>query len=93
MLDRVKSTPGHAVVATPFGAMTLEGYLPTRVVELTVHTCDLSAALHREAAVPPDAAAATFAVLGALAAADASAAPALLALTGRRPLPPGYSLM
>ena len=93
VLERVRSAPGQAVVATPFGVMTLEGYLPTRIVELTVHTCDLTAALHLDPAVPTDAAAASFAVLGALAAGQGSAAPALLALTGRRPLPPGYSLM
>jgi hypothetical protein len=93
VLERVRSAPEHAVMATPFGVMTLEGYLPTRIVELTVHTCDLAAALDLDAAVPTDAAAASFAVLGALAAGQGSAAPALLALTGRRPLPPGYSLM
>jgi len=93
VIERVRSAPGHAVAATPFGVMTLEGYLPTRIVELTVHTCDLAAALHLDPTVPPDAAAVTFTVLGALAAAQGSAAPALLALTGRRPLPPGYSLM
>lgn len=93
VLDRVRSAPGHAVVVTPFGVMTLEGYLPTRIVELTVHTCDLAAALHLDPTVPPDAAAATFTVLGALAAAQGSTAPALLALTGRRPLPRGFSLM
>lgn len=62
-------------------------------MELTVHTCDLAAALDQPIAVPPDAAAATFAVLGSLAAADGSAGPALLALTGRPPLAPGFSLM
>ena len=73
--------------------MTLESYLPTRIVELTVHTCDLAGALHLRSSVPADAAAATFGVLGALAAAKGNAAPALLALTGRQSLPPGYSLM
>ncbi len=93
VIERVRSAPEDSVVHTPFGVMTLQAYLPTRIVELTVHTCDLATALHLDPAVPPDAAATTFAVLGALAAAESSAAPALLALTGRRPLPPGYSLM
>lgn len=91
--ERIRSAPGHAVVATPFGVMTLESYLPTRIVELTVHTCDLAAALHLDPTVPPDAATATFTALGAVAAGRGSAAPVLLALTGRRPLPPGFSLM
>lgn len=93
VLARVADADRNAIVATPFGVMTLEGYLPARVVELSVHTCDLAAALGVEASVPPEAAQVTFAVLGSLAVASNSTAPALLALTGRQPLPPGYSLM
>lgn len=73
--------------------MTLEDYLPTRVVELAVHTCDLAAAVGVEADVPLEVARIAFAALGELAASESSAATALLALTGRRPLPEGYSLM
>lgn len=93
VLDRVAGASEHARVVTPFGAMTLEGYLPTRVVELTVHTCDLAAAVHLRATVPADAAGFAFVALGALAAADGRAAPVLLALTGRRSLPEGFSLV
>lgn len=92
-LARVADADDDAMVITPFGVMTLEGYLPTRVVELSVHTCDVAEALGIEAAVPPEVAQVAFAVLGSLAAASNSAAPALLALTGRRSLPQGYSLM
>lgn len=90
---RVRATPAGALVCTPFGMMTLEGYLPTRTLELTVHTCDLAAALGVSADVPRSAAADAFAVVGDLAAAQGTASAALLALTGRRALPAGYSLL
>lgn len=89
----VRAAPATALVRTPFGTMTLEGYLPSRTLELTVHTCDLAAALGVTADVPREAAAAAFAVIGGLAAAQGTASAALLALTGRRPLPVGYSVL
>jgi len=90
--ERVRAAPAGALVRTPFGMMTLEGYLPTRTLELTVHTCDLAAALGISADVPRAAAADTFTVVGGLAAAQGRASAALLALTGRRVLPAGYSV-
>lgn len=93
VVARVGATEEGALVATAFGVMAVEAYLPTRVVELVVHTCDLAAALHVEAVVPADAARVAFAALGSLAAASGSADRALLALTGRRALPEGYSLV
>jgi hypothetical protein len=91
--ELVRAAPATAIVRTPFGSMTLQGYLPTRTLELTVHTCDLAAALGVPAAVPPDAAAETFALIGGLAAAQGTASSALLALTGRGPLPTGFSVL
>jgi len=82
-----------AVVRTPFGTMTLPGYLRTRTLELSVHTCDLAAALGVSADVPHDAVADAFAVIGGLAGAKGTASAALLALTGRLPLPTGYSVL
>jgi hypothetical protein len=90
---RVRAAPATSLVRTPFGTMTLEGYLPTRTLELTVHTCDLAAALGVDADVPHDAVAATFAVIGRLAAERGTASQVLLALTGRRRLPVGYSVL
>jgi len=91
--ERVRAAPATALVRTPFGTMTLEGYLPTRTFELTVHTCDLAAALSVSANVPPGAVADAFAVIGGLAAAQGTASEALLALTGRLRLPAGYSVL
>ncbi len=86
-----KDLSPRALVRTPFGMMTLEGYLPTRTLELTVHTCALAAALGVSVHVPRAAAADTFAVVGDLAAVQGRAFAALLALTGRRALTAGYS--
>ncbi len=91
--ELVRAAPANALVRTPFGTMTLEGYLPTRTLELTVHTCDLAAALGVTADVPREAVAEAFAVIGGLAAAQGTASAALLALTGRRPLPADYSVL
>ena len=91
--ELVRAAPATALVRTPFGTMTLEGYLPTRTLELTVHTCDLAAALGVSADVPQGAVANTFAVIGGLAAAQGTAHAALLALTGRSALPAGYSVL
>ena len=91
--QRVRAAPATAMVRTPFGTMTLQGYLPTRTLELTVHTCDLAAALGVSADVPRRAAADAFAVVGGLAAAQGTASAALLAMTGRLPLPAGYSVL
>ncbi|BAH48704.1 maleylpyruvate isomerase N-terminal domain-containing protein [Rhodococcus opacus] len=91
--ERVRASPSTALVRTPFGTMTLQGYLPTRTLELTVHTCDLAAALGVDADVPREAVAETFAVIGGLAAVQGTAPAALLALTGRSPLPAGYSVL
>ena len=90
---RVRAAAATALVRTPFGRMTLQGYLPTRTLELTVHTCDLAAALGISADVPRVAVAEVFATIGGLATAQGSASIALLALTGRVPLPAGYSVL
>ena len=89
----VRAAAATALVRTPFGTMTLQGYLPTRTLELTVHTCDLAAALGISATVPSAAVAEVFSVIGGLAAAQGTASAALLALTGRVPLPANYSVL
>lgn len=93
VVARMRSTPADAVVATPVGGMMLRDYLPTRTVELTVHTCDLAVATDQPLTVPPTAAAQSLGALGALAAQGDSAGELLLAATGRRGLPPGFTLL
>ena len=79
--------------ATPVGDMWLSDYLPTRTFELVVHGCDLAAACGLPADVPVPAAAAAGAVAAGLAASDGNAADLMLAATGRRPLPPGFTVL
>lgn len=71
----------------------LSSYLPTRTFELAVHGMDIAGAVGIEFAAPED----VLAEAGALAArigVRLGRGPALLlALTGRRELPPGFSVV
>ncbi len=80
----VAATPPEAPVASPAGTMTLDAYLPTRTLELAVHTLDLCRAI---GSVPPaelDApVAATLELVGRIAARRRQRAELLLLLLGR----------
>jgi hypothetical protein len=93
VLALVAATGVDAYVETPVSTMRLDDYLPTRTFELVVHGCDLAAACGLGADVPIGAAAQAGAVLVALAAAGGSAADVLLAATGRRSLPAGFTVL
>lgn len=93
VLTRVNSEQADSLVATPVGGMRLIDYLPTRTFELTVHTCDLAVALNQPLDVPPTAAAESLRVLGGLAVQGGTAGLLLLAATGRRALPPGFTIL
>jgi hypothetical protein len=89
----VSTCDGKELVTTIAGGMRLADYLPTRTFELVVHTSDLAVALD----LPPDPPAlpATQALdlVGRLAAAGGNAGQLLLAVTGRRGLPQGFSVL
>jgi uncharacterized protein (TIGR03083 family) len=94
VLALVDGSPDDALVTTPMGTMTLLGYLPTRTFELAVHAVDLAAAVGVPR--PPRLAApvrACLAIVAAVAGGRDDAADVLLALTGRRGLPEGYSVL
>lgn len=93
VLIRVRAAGGDDLLATPVGGMRLVDYLPTRTFELTIHTCDIVVALGRPLEVPEAAAAATLEVLAGLASRPDLAGSLLLAATGRRPLPAGFSVL
>ncbi|MDA8072201.1 MAG: maleylpyruvate isomerase N-terminal domain-containing protein [Actinomycetota bacterium] len=93
VLARLHGESGDALLATPAGGMRLADYLPTRTFELTVHTCDLAAALGAPLDVPDLAAVETLEVLVGLASRANLAGPLLLAATGRQPLPAGFSVL
>jgi uncharacterized protein (TIGR03083 family) len=94
ILDLVDGSPDDALVTSPMGTMTLVDYLPTRIFELAVHTLDLTEATG--VAVPAALAVPLRASLHLavdLADAQGHVADILLALTGRRPLPQGFSVL
>jgi uncharacterized protein (TIGR03083 family) len=93
VLQKVDSAADDVTLTTPVGGMRLIDYLPTRVFELTVHTLDLGTALGTEIAVPEAAAAVTLRLIADLAWQSGKAAPVMLATTGRRSLPPDFSLL
>jgi uncharacterized protein (TIGR03083 family) len=90
VLALVDRTPDDAVVGTFVGGMRLIDYLPSRVVELVVHTLDLTDALGGPPVLPSSAASvalATLAEVGAVRPGIVDAAALVRALTGRAPLP------
>jgi uncharacterized protein (TIGR03083 family) len=90
----VAATPDDAPLAMALGGTTLLAYLPTRTFELTVHTLDLVAALDIEVpAVLAAPVAASATLLVSAAATGPDGVTLLMALTGRRSLPAGFSLV
>ena len=94
---RVAAAADDAFVGTAAGGMRLLDYLPTRTFELVVHTADLLAALDlaaHDVARPPSAALGSALALAAeVAARTGSGTEVLLALTGRRSLPAGFTVL
>ncbi len=93
VLIKVAATADDAFVATIAGGMRLVDYLPTRTFELVVHSADLGVALGVPADPPVGAADSALQLAGALVREQGSTADVLLALTGRRPLPEGFTLL
>lgn len=92
VLQLIDNSHDDALVSTPVGTITLISYLPTRTFELVVHGLDLVAATG--AAAPADLPLAPCLLLAAdLAIGTGHADQVLLALTGRRPLADGFSVL
>ena len=73
--------------------MRLSTYLPTRTFELVVHGLDIARATGRPVTHPQEAVAEAVALAGAVAARSGRGGDVLLALTGRAPLPAGFSIV
>ena len=93
VLPLLDATDGTELVTTIAGGMRLCDYLPTRVLELVVHTLDLATALGLPVEPPARGAAVALEIVADLAVADGRAAPLLLAATGRTGLPPGFTVL
>ena len=93
VLARVAREADDALLTTPVGGIRLIDYLPSRVLELTVHTADIAAALKLEREAPPSAASVSLHLMADLAVARGCAAPLLRSLTGRHPLPSAFNVL
>lgn len=88
-----EATDPDVVVHTRVGGMRVAAYLPTRTFELCVHGLDIAAATGIPVDLPPQAVEEASA-LAAVSAAQRGLGPdLLLAMTGRRGLPPGFSVV
>jgi uncharacterized protein (TIGR03083 family) len=81
------------LVSTPVGGMLLSSYLPTRTFELAAHSLDIAAAIGVVLELDPVVLADSIAVAAETAARTGQGVPLLLALTGRTPLPDGFSVV
>ena len=87
----VQSTPLDTTFTLPFGTITLEVYLPTRIVEIVVHTDDICRAIGHEPVATIDEVHQVLAVAGA-ASGRHSGLDIIRAVMGRAPLPDGFNL-
>jgi hypothetical protein len=93
VLAQVQTASDAVLVGTPVGGMRLIDYLPSRIFELTVHTLDLAAALPVTVTLPESVVAVALHLLADMALQPDKAAALLLAATGRRALPAGFSVL
>jgi uncharacterized protein (TIGR03083 family) len=84
--------PGRVVSIGGLGIL-LEEYLHTRVFELVVHSMDIGRAIDAPVAVPFDLVEGTATLAAGIAARTGKGETLLLALTGRAPLPPDFSVV
>jgi hypothetical protein len=81
------------VVATPAGAMRVRDWVPTRTFELVVHGLDAAAAAGVPADFPAEAVTEATTLAARIAAAVGDGPAVLRAVTGRTPLPDGFSVV
>jgi uncharacterized protein (TIGR03083 family) len=97
LVDRVAArlaiADPEALIETIAGGMRLDSYLPTRTVELVVHGSDIARATGLDVAFPTTALADSAAVLARTGVALGQGPALLDALTGRAPLPPGFTVV
>ncbi|MGK9149157.1 maleylpyruvate isomerase family mycothiol-dependent enzyme [Plantibacter flavus] len=84
-LDRIVSIGGMGI---PLGE-----YLRTRIFELVVHSLDIARATGQDAAIPPALVEEAASLAAGIAALRGEGERVLLALTGRDPLPEGFSVV
>ena len=93
VLAQVQTASVEALVSTPVGGMRFIDYLPSRIFELAVHTLDIAAALPLTVTLPETVAAIALHLVADMAVQPEKTAAMLLAATGRRALPAGFSVL
>lgn len=88
-----EATDPELVVHTIVGGMRVAAYLPTRTFELCVHGLDIAAATGVPIDLPPRAVEEASSLAAVSAAQQGLGPTLLLAMTGRRDLPPGFSVV
>jgi len=91
VVELIEQSPPDAKIGSPAGTMTLAQFLPSRTAELTIHALDIVRAIGADLSAPPTALRESL-VYVAQRAARKSGQDVLLALSGRAPLPAGYSV-
>lgn len=89
----ISGSVGDPLIQTIAGGMRLSDYLPTRIFELAVHSLDLARATGNPDILPAEVALSAQALAVAIAGRRGDAQTLLLALTGRAPLPDGFSVV
>jgi hypothetical protein len=87
------SVVGDPIIETIAGGMRLDAYLPTRTFELAVHSLDIAGATGMRWTLPPAVLSEALHLAADVALRGADGATVLFALTGRRELPSGYSIL
>lgn len=90
---RVGVADPDAIVAVLGGGMRVREYLPTRTFEIVVHSFDIGAACGADVTFAPPVLEDVIALAGRIATAIGHGRTVLAALTGRRPLPSGFSIV
>ncbi|PZC48737.1 MAG: Mycothiol maleylpyruvate isomerase N-terminal domain-containing protein [Chloroflexi bacterium] len=93
VLKRLESIPDDFILSPPTGGTRLSDYLPTRTLEMTVHTLDIAKAVGLEVQPPEGPLSSTLTLLADLALRQGEGQHLALALTGRGPLLVGFSVM
>ncbi|MDE2899520.1 MAG: maleylpyruvate isomerase N-terminal domain-containing protein [Chloroflexota bacterium] len=92
-LAAIEQLEDDAPMSTPIGTVRLIDYLPTRVLEVVVHTMDVANAVGVEVEPPAAAQHVSLALLGEIAVVQGEGTMLTMALYGRHPLPDGYNVL
>ena len=91
--NKLEELSGDFILGSPFGGIRLIDYLPTRTVELIIHTMDLAKSVGVVSDPPEAGMEATIDIIGQMALSRGYASDLILSVTGRGQLPAGFSVL